>query len=80
MALPVEKLPETGKEVYWRNTIRGQLYRCKQNTYLVLCNQSNQAVAMNSGEGAKHLGDTWSPGSESLWVPVNATLTVTGDE
>lgn len=80
MALTVEQLPGVGKVVLWRNAIRGQLYRCKQNAYLVLCNQSNQAVAMNTGEGTKCLGDTWSPGSESVWVPVNATLTVTGDE
>lgn len=80
MALTVEQLPEMVKTVQWCNAIRGRLYRCHENRYLVLCNQSHQAVAMNTAEGAKVLGATWSPGCNSHWVPVNATLTVTGDE
>lgn len=79
MALTVEKLPKKN-EVFWQNAVRGQMYRCFENRYLVLCNQSNQAVALNTADGAKVLGDTWSPGCNSRWIPVNATLTVTGDE
>lgn len=79
MALTVADLPKKS-EVEWRNAVRGQMYRCTENVYLVLCKQEKQAVALNTADGAKVLGDTWSPGPNSRWISVNATLTVIGDE
>lgn len=66
--------------VQWKNAVRGAIYRCKEGDYLVICNQSNQAMGLNTSSGsARSVGDTWTPGSESNWIEVNATITVTGD-
>lgn len=66
--------------IKWKDAKHGSVYRCGEGEYLVLCNQSNQATGLNTSVGsARSVGDTWSPGSESRWIEVNATMTVTGD-
>ena len=63
----------------WQDVTLISLYRSVPNDFLVMAISDGRAVAIRSnGVTSTRPGDCWTPGSESLWVPVNATLSIHG--
>lgn len=66
--------------IKWKDAIKLSLYRTATNGFLVMAISDGRAVAIRTnGVSSTRTGDCWSPGSESLWIPVEATLSLHGD-
>jgi len=66
--------------IKWKDATKLSLYRTAPNDLLVMAISDGRAVAIRTnGVSWTHAADCWSPGSESLWIPVEATLSLHGD-
>lgn len=67
--------------IKWKEVTTLSLYRSATNDFLVMAISDGRAVAIRTnGVSSTRAGDCWTPGSESLWVPVEATLSLHGDK
>jgi len=66
--------------IKWKEATKLSIYRSAPNDFLVMAISDGKAVAIRTnGVSSTHAGDCWTPGSESLWIPVEATLSLHGD-
>lgn len=66
--------------IKWKDATKLSLYRTAPNDVLVMAISDGRAVAIRTnGVSSTRTGDCWAPGSESLWIPVEATLSLHGD-
>lgn len=67
--------------IKWKDATKLSFYRTAPNDFLVMAISDGRAVAIRTnGVTSTRAGDCWSPGSESLWIPVEATLSLHGDK
>ena len=66
--------------IKWKDATKLSLYRTAPNDVLVMAISDGRAVVIRTnGVTSAQAGNCWSPGSESLWIPVEATLSLHGE-
>lgn len=68
---------KTNNSILWKNARPLKIYRTGAGDFIVMCISERRAVAIvvNGCTSTKE-GDCWEPGSESIWIPIEATLTL----
>ena len=82
MSFEVELEPRKSTLIAWKDAIKGHVYR--SGNYIAYASESNttskkdvlRAVSLVKAENLNP-GDTWIPGEESQWQPMDAVLSLT---